>query len=120
MAGPSYRFYARQKYAASAHVLAGYALGNFDGGSKGIEAGKLGLWQTAGRPVFSAGVNLDYNFYPNLALRLTPTYVGTLFNQVGYTVVNNQSVATGKTLGSIQNNLGVNIGIVYRFGKIKK
>jgi hypothetical protein len=112
MAGPSYRFYAKQKYAASAHILAGYSLGNFDGGSKGIDSTKLGLWKTANRPVFSAGVNLDYNFYPNLALRITPTYVGTTFNGVNLT--------TGASNGSIQNNLGINAGIVYRFGKLKK
>jgi hypothetical protein len=101
MGGPSYRFYAKQKYAASAHVLAGYTLGNFDGGTKGIPAPSLGLWPTSNRAVFSAGVNLDYNFYPNLAFRLTPTYVGTNFG------------------GTIQNNLGVNAGIVYRFGRLK-
>jgi hypothetical protein len=120
MAGPSYRFYAKEKYAASLHVLGGYALGNFDGGTKGIEAGKVGLWQTAGRPAFSAGINLDYNLYPNLALRITPTYVGTLFNGIEYNTINNQSVPTGKTNGTIQNNVGVNIGIVYRFGKLNK
>jgi hypothetical protein len=101
MGGPTYRFYAKQKYAASAHVLAGYTLGNFDGGTKGIPATSLGLWPTSNRAAFSAGVNLDYNFYPNLAFRLTPTYVGTNFG------------------GTIQNNLGVNVGIVYRFGKLK-
>jgi len=119
MGGPSYRFYAKQKYAASVHVLGGYALGNFDGGTKGVEAGKVGLWQTSNRPVISAGVNLDYNFYPNLALRVTPTYIGTFFNGVQYNTVNNAPVATGKTVGSLQNNLGFNIGIVYRFGKLK-
>jgi hypothetical protein len=102
MAGPSYRFYAKQKMAASVHVLGGYSLGNFDGGTKAIPATAVGLWPTSNRPVFSVGVNLDYNLYPNLAFRLTPTYVGTTF---------------GDTL---QNNLGVNAGIVYRFGKIRK
>ncbi len=111
MGGPSYRFYAKQKTAISGHVLAGYSLGNFDGGSKGISATKLGMWATSSRPVFSAGVNFDYNFYPNLAFRLTPTYVGTTFNGI--------DLNTGKSNGSIQNNLGVNAGIVYRFGKIK-
>jgi hypothetical protein len=110
MAGPSYRFYAKQKLAASAHVLAGYSLGNFDGGSKAIPANLLGMWNTSNRPVFSAGLNLDYNFYPNLALRVTPTYVGTTFNTT--------DPSSGKSIGTIQNNLGFNIGVVYRFGKI--
>ena len=47
------------------------------------------------------GANLDYNFYPNLAARVTPIYLGTTFG------------------GTVQNNLGVNIGLVYRFGRIK-
>jgi hypothetical protein len=111
MGGPSYRFYAKQKLAVSAHALVGYSLGNFDGGTKGVPAANLGLWTTAGRPVFSVGVNFDYNFYPNLAFRVTPTYVGTTFNGT--------NLSTGATNGTIQNNLGVNAGIVYRFGKIK-
>ena len=111
MAGPSYRFYAKQKYAASVHALVGYSLGNFDGGSKGISATKLGMWATSNRPVFSVGANFDYNLYPNLAVRITPTYVGTTFQ--------GKDLATGNSNGSIQNNLGFNAGIVYRFGKIK-
>lgn len=101
MGGPTYRFYATQKNAASVQVMGGYSLGNFDGGSKAIPAPLLGMWPTSNRPVFSAGVSYDYNFYPNLAFRVTPTYVGTTF---------------GSTL---QNNLGVNTGIVYRFGRVR-
>jgi hypothetical protein len=112
MGGPSYRFYAKQKFAVTGNVLAGYSLGNFDGGSKGVPATFLGMWATSNRPVISAGVSLDYNFYPNLAVRVTPTYVGTFFRGV--------DLATGQSTGSIQNNLGFNAGIVYRFGKINK
>ncbi len=111
MGGVTYRLYSKQKYTISANGLAGYALGNFDGGSKAISATDLGLWKTSNRPVFSAGVNFDYNFYPNLAIRVTPTYVGTTFNGI--------DLGTGKSNGSIQNNVGFNAGIVYRFGKIK-
>ena len=100
LAGPSYRFYAKQKNAASVHAMAGYSLGNFDGGSKSIPAPLLGMWPTSNRPVFSVGASYDYNFYPNLAFRVTPTYVGTTFG------------------GTLQNNLGINAGIVYRFGRI--
>ena len=101
MGGPTYRFYAKQKQAASVQVLGGYSLGNFDGGSKDIPAPLLGMWPTSNKPVFSVGVSYDYNFYPNLAFRVTPSYVGTTF---------------GSTL---QNNLGINAGIVYRFGRIR-
>jgi hypothetical protein len=111
MGGATYRFYAKQKFAISGNVLAGYALGNFDGGSKAVPAENLGMWATSNRPAFSVGANFDYNFYPNLAFRLTPTYVGTTFNGI--------DLSTGKSNGSIQNNIGVNAGIVYRFGKIK-
>jgi hypothetical protein len=48
-------------------------------------------------------LSADYNVYPTLALRMMPTYVGTNF--VG---------ANGST---IQNNLGFNVGVVYRFGR---
>jgi hypothetical protein len=101
MAGPSYRFYAKEKTAVSAFATAGMAIGKFDSGSKGIPATLLGMWPSENRAAFSAGLNFDYNFYPNLAARVTPTYLGTTFG------------------GTVQNNLGVNIGLVYRFGKIK-
>lgn len=99
--GPSYRFYAKQRYAASVYALGGAALGKFDSGSKGIPATNLGMYPSETRASFQVGFNLDYNFYPNLAMRVTPLWQGTTFG------------------GSIQNNLGVNAGVVYRFGHIK-
>jgi hypothetical protein len=101
MAGPSYRVYAKEKYAVSIFGTAGAGIGKFDSGSKGIPAQNLGLWPSETRAVFSVGANLDYNFYPNLAARLTPNYLGSTWG------------------GTIQNNLGVNVGIIYRFGRIK-
>ena len=100
-AGPSYRFYAKQRTAASAFVTGGVGYGKFDTGSKGIPPTLVGIWPAEWRPAFTAGVNLDYNFYPNLAARLTPTYVGTTFG------------------GTVENSLGFNIGLVYRFGHMK-
>ncbi len=99
MGGASYRFYARERVALSAQGLGGIAWGIFSGGSKGIPSTQLGLWPDGFRPAFSLGVSGDYNFYPNLAFRLTPTYVGTTFG------------------GGVQNNLGLNAGILYRFGR---
>ena len=99
--GPSYRFYARQRTAISVFGTGGLGLGKFDAGSKGLPSSAIGVWPTGLAPVFTAGVNFDYNFYPNLAARVTPTYIGTVF---------------GSTL---QNNLGLNVGVVYRFGRIK-
>ena len=74
------------------------------------------MWATSNRPVISAGVSFDYNFYPNLALRVTPTYVGTFFRGNNL----NTDGSLGSSNGSIQNNLGFNAGLVYRFGKIRK
>ena len=102
LAGPAYRLYAQQKTAITAFVEGGTALGKFGGGSKGIPDVDLGLWPSSNaRAAFSGGVNIDYNFFPNLAARVTPVYVGTTFG------------------GTVQNNLGVNVGFVYRFGRIK-
>lgn len=103
MGGASYRFYAQEKFALSVQALAGTGWGIFSGGSKGIPGPDLGLWSDGLRPAFSLGVSADYNIYPNVALRFTPTWVGTNF--VG---------ANGST---IQDNIGLNVGIVYRFGR---
>jgi hypothetical protein len=101
MAGPTYRVYAKEKFAASIFGTAGAGIGKFDGGSKGIPAQNLGMWPSETRAVFSVGANVDYNFYPNLAARVTPLYLGSTWG------------------GTIQNNLGVNVGLIYRFGRIK-
>jgi hypothetical protein len=99
MGGPSYRFYERQKVALSAQGTAGVGWGIFSGGSKGIPSTQLGLWPDGWRPAFSLAVSGDYNFYPNLAFRVTPTYLITTFGS------------------QVQNNLGINAGILYRFGR---
>lgn len=105
-AGPQYRFYADRKFAASVFGTAGVGYGKFASGSKNIPPDLLGIWSTPWRAAFTAGVNLDYNLYPNLAVRFAPTYIGTTFS--------------GKTIsGGVQNNLGFNIGLVYRLGRQK-
>lgn len=116
MGGPTYRLYAKEKYAVSAVVTGGLAIGNFSGGNKGVRSETVGMWKSTNRPVISAGVNFDYNFYPNLGFRFTPTFVGTTF--VGTTATG--PLATGgSSTGGFQANLGFNAGVVYRFGKIK-
>ena len=100
MGGAQYRFYAREKYTVSGVALVGTALSKFGGDAKGLRSTDLGLWPDSNaRPVFSIGANLDYNLYNNFAVRVQPTYLGTTF---------------GSTL---QNNYGVNVGVVYRFGR---
>jgi hypothetical protein len=99
LAGPTYRFFRHQKIAVSAFALGGTAIGKFDGDSKGFP---LGFWpSTNARPAISLGGNLDLNLFPNLAFRIAPSYLGTSFG------------------GSWQNNMGFEMGVVYRFGRQK-
>ena len=112
MGGVAYRLYAKEKIAVTATAEGGAAIGKFDGGSKGFTSAELGVWQSTTKPVFSLGANFDYNFYPDLALRVSPTYLGTFFR------LDPTDTLHGPP-GTIQNNFGVNVGLVYRFGKIK-
>jgi len=99
MGGVSYRFYRKEKVALSAQGLGGVGWGIFSGGAKGLSGTTVGLWPDGVKPAFSLGVSADYNIFPELAFRFTPTYVGTTFG------------------GKVQNNLGFNAGVIYRFGK---
>jgi hypothetical protein len=101
MAGPSFRFVRKEKFSASVFGEGGIGLGKFAGDSKGLTAADIGVWTGDFAPSFSAGVNLDYNLFPNLAVRVTPNYLGSTFGN------------------GVQNTKGLNIGVVYRFGKIK-
>jgi hypothetical protein len=102
LVGPTYRFVLNQHYAVSAFAEGGTAIGKFDGDTKGIPSATLGFWPSAtAKPAFSVGANVDFNFYPNLAFRIAPNYMGTTFGD------------------SLQNNVGVNLGLVYRFGRQK-
>ncbi len=111
-AGPEYRFYARQKTSVTGFVTGGVGYGKFASSSKNVPPQLLGIWSTPWRAAFTVGANLDYNFYPDLAFRIAPTYIGTTFDGSPY-----QGVQT--VHGSVQNNFGVNIGIVYRIGRQK-
>jgi hypothetical protein len=132
LGGVSYRFVAQEKYAFSVQALAGEGWGLFSGGAKGLTGNDVGLWDDGFRPAFSLGVSADYNIYPNLAIRFTPTWVGTTFagtkTQVGTvttsTISDNGTVTytttptyNGATGNSFQNNIGFNIGVIYRFGR---
>jgi hypothetical protein len=101
MAGPSYRLLAKEKYALSVYGTGGAAYGRFSTGPKDFPSTVVGLWPSGTAAAFGAGLNLDYNFYPNLAVRVTPNYVGSTFGS------------------TVQNSKGVNFGIVYRFGHIR-
>jgi hypothetical protein len=112
MGGVAYRVYAKEKVALMLTGEAGAALGKFDGDTKGLPSSALGLWQSSTRPAISLGANFDYNLYPNIAMRISPTWVGTFYQ------LSPQDPAP-QPHGSFQSNLGFNVGVVYRFGKIK-
>jgi hypothetical protein len=99
LGGVSYRLIAQEKFAVSGEVLAGDGWGIFSGGSKGLPSTLLGLYPDGNRAAFSGVLKLDYNFFPNLAFEVKPTYVGSTFG------------------GDVQNNFGFNAGVVYRFGR---
>ncbi len=102
-AGPQYRFVTREKYSLSANAGAGVALSKFGGDAKGLRSEDLGMWPDSNaKAAFTVNLIADYNIYNNFALRVQPTYLGTTFGN------------------TVQNNLGVQFGLVYRFGRQKK
>jgi hypothetical protein len=105
MAGPSYRFVSKEKYSVSVYGAGGAGSGRFSTGPKDFPPSVVGLWNSGTVAAFGAGLNLDYNFYPNLAVRVTPNYLGTTYS--------------GADGSSIQNSKGVNFGVLYRFGRLR-
>lgn len=100
MAGVQYRFIGKEKYSIGFMGEGGVTLSKFGGDAKGLPSQTLGLWKDSNaNPTFSGSINLDYNIYNNLAVRLQPTYVATTFGS------------------TVQNSAGVNVGVVYRFGR---
>jgi hypothetical protein len=116
MGGANYRFYRREKVAVSAFGLGGTSWGIFSSGAKGFNSNQTGLWNDGFAPAFSLGVALDYNIYPNIALRVAPAYTGTMFRPSNPNSPN-PGVETNNFGRTLQNNAGFNVGIVYRFGK---
>lgn len=100
MAGPQYRIIGKEKYSVSASATAGVALSKFGGDAKGLMSQDLGMWPDSNaKAAFSVNLIGDYNIYNNFAFRVQPTYLGTTFGN------------------TVQNNLGVQFGLVYRFGR---
>lgn len=101
MAGPQYRFVRREHWAIGGQVLVGASKGNFNASSSLVPPGTLiGLWSNGTDLSLAAGVPVDYNIAPGLAVRLQPGYWLTTF---------------GSTTQI--KNLGFTSGIVYRFGR---
>jgi hypothetical protein len=73
--------------------------GNFGTGTNGFPATLVGLYPNANTFNVSAGVPIDYNLSPGLAVRLMPNYLLTDYGS------------------ELQHNLGFTTGFVYRFGR---
>ncbi len=103
--GPTYRFYVQPKYSLSGRVLAGPALGNFEGDTGGLKnmcdpkTGVCSLYPNGVSFGASASIVGEYNLGPSLSFRLAPEYFFTGFGS------------------TTQASRGFTIGAVYRFGK---
>ncbi len=103
--GPTYRFYVQPKYSFSGRVLAGPALGNFEGDTGGFKNmcdhtdGWLPALPNGVSFGASASIIGEYNVGPSLSFRLAPEYFFTGFGS------------------TTQASRGFTIGTVYRFGK---
>lgn len=99
MGGPRYRFFKGQHWAWSAEALAGAGHGNFGTGTHGLPPQLVGLYQDSTVLNFLGGASADWNLGPAVAVRFTANELITNYGS------------------SFQENLGGNIGIVYRFGR---
>ncbi len=99
MAGPRYRFFKGQHWGWTAQALAGAGHGNFGTGTHGLPPELIGLYKDSTVLNFLGGVSADWNLSPALAFRFTANELITNYGS------------------SFQENLGGNMGIVYRFGR---
>jgi hypothetical protein len=99
LAGPRYRFFKGQHWGWTAQALAGAGHGNFGTGTNGLPPQLVGLYTDSTVLNFAGGVSADYNLGPGLAIRLTANELITNYGS------------------SFQENLGGNLGVVYRFGR---
>jgi hypothetical protein len=99
MAGPRYRFFKGQHWGWTAQVLAGAGHGNFGTGTHGLPPQLAGLYPDATVLNLAPGASADWNLSPAVAFRFSATELITNYGS------------------SFQENLGGNMGIVYRFGR---
>ncbi len=99
MAGPRYRFFKGQHWGWTAEILAGAGHGNFGTGTHGLPPQLVGLYTDSTVVNFLGGASADWNLSPAVAFRFTANELITNYGS------------------SLQENLGGNMGIVYRFGK---
>jgi hypothetical protein len=99
MGGPRYRFFKGQHWGWSADGLVGAGHGNFGTGTHGLPPQLVGLYTDSTVLNFNGGVSADWNLGPALAVRFSANELVTNYGS------------------SFQENLGGNMGIVYRFGR---
>ena len=99
MGGPRYRFFKGQHWGWTAEALAGAGHGNFGTGTHGLPPELVGLYKDSTVLNFLGGVSADWNLSPAVAFRFSANEVITNYGS------------------SFQENLGGNMGIVYRFGR---
>jgi hypothetical protein len=99
MAGPRYRFFKGQHWGWTAEALVGAGHGNFGTGTNGLPPQLVGLFTDSTVLNFNGGVAADYNLGPGLALRFAANELITNYGS------------------AFQENLGGNLGFVYRFGR---
>ena len=100
MAGPQYRIVRREHWAVGAQVLVGASKGNFNANGAALPGPFVGLWDSGMTLSVAAGLPIDYNLAPGLAVRLQPGYWLSTFGS-----------------STQVKNLGFNAGVVYRFGR---
>jgi hypothetical protein len=101
--GPKFRILRKQNYAAGMHVLVGAAYGSFDKDfPAGVQPNLVGIYNN--KLAFGAVIGAwgDYNLSPQWAVRVIADYMPTHY---GFT---------------IQNEFAGSLGIVYRFGTLRK
>jgi hypothetical protein len=99
LGGPTYRFFRGQHWGWTAQALAGAGHGNFGTGTNGLPPQLVGLYTDSTVLNFLGGVSADFNLSPSVAFRFTANELITNYGS------------------SFQENLGGNLGIVYRFGR---
>jgi len=99
MGGPRYRFFKGQHWGWTAEGLVGAGHGNFGTGTHGLPPQLVGLYEDSTVLNFLGGVSADWNLSPGLAFRFSANEVITNYGS------------------GFKENLGGNLGMVYRFGR---
>lgn len=99
MGGPQERLIMHQHWALSANALVGFGNGNFSTNTGGLPGNLIGLYPNGPAFNLQIGAPIDFNLGPTFAIRLTPNYLMTHYGS------------------EVQNNLGWNAGVVWRFGR---